>query len=290
MNKYSFTIILAVGLMVASQDAAAQDTSSAPVAINWLTSYDDAVAQAATADRHIIAEFYTDWCKWCRLLEDSTLTDPQVIALGNRFLFARINAEVDTATAHRFNISGYPTVILLEKAGNEVDRVIGYLPPGEFAKTMEDYLAGVGTLWTLEKDNREKPNRAETAYAIGQKKMARGEFAEARAQLQRVPSVDPGNESGLADNAQFDLALMHRKERSWYKAVEAFRTLLENYPESELAEDAQIYIGWLLTKAGDTREALDSYRKFLKDFSKSSEFDWVKEQIELLEQASEDDS
>lgn len=291
MNTCSFKILVVASLIVTCQNAVAQDTSSAPAtSITWITDYNEAVAQAASADRHIIAEFYTDWCKWCRVLEDSTFTDPQVIALGSRFIFARINAELDTATARKFNISGYPTVILLEKAGNEVDRVLGYLPPGQFAQTMENYLVGIGTLWTLQKDNREKQNNPETIYAIAEKHIARGEFAEARTQLQRVLSADPKNESGWADDAQFNLALLHRKERSWYKAVEAFRTVIEDYPESELAADAQIYIAWLLAKAGDTKEALESYRKFLKEYSNSSEVGWVKEQIDILEQVSEDDS
>jgi thioredoxin-like negative regulator of GroEL len=296
MNKTPITIALIICLLSLAQAAMAQDAADSlqgpavQAGIDWLTDYSEAVAKAGSTDHHIIAEFYTDWCPWCRKMEDSTLTNPQVIALNERFVFLRINAELDTAVANRFKIGGYPTVILLEKAGNEVDRVLGYQPAQKFVETMEGYLAGKGTLWTLEKDNREKTNDPKTIYAIGEKHLERGNFAEARAQFQRLLGVDMKNESGYADNAQFALALIHRKERSWYKAVEAFRTLITDYPESELAEDAQIYVGWLFAQAGDTSEALKSYRKFLKDYSKSTETDWVKQQIQLLERTTKDKS
>jgi len=261
-----------------------------PTEIRWITDYAEAVEKAGRLDRHIITEFYTDWCTWCKKMDDSVFTDPAVIAMGKKFLFLRVNAEVDTALAHRFNISGYPTVILLEKAGNEVDRILGYEPPLTFAETIEGYLEGKGTFWALEKDNREKPNDPKTVYLMAKKKAERGEVEEARALFGRIGQIDRNNESGYADDAEFQLGLMHRKERSWYKAIEAFRMVVKDYPDSELAEDAQIYIGWLYAKAGDSKEALKSYKEFLKEFSKSSETNWVKEQIEKLENESEDKS
>lgn len=267
------------------------ETDDAPLTeIGWMTDYAEAVEKAGRIDRHIITEFYTEWCKWCKTMDDSTFADPAVIALGKKFLFLRINAEVDTALAHRFNVSGYPTVILLEKAGNEVDRVLGYKPPLEFAETMEGYLEGKGTYWSLEKDNREKPNDPETLYLMGKKKADRGSITEARVHLERVVTVDKNNSSGYADDALFQLGLLHRREYSWYKAIESFRNVLKDYPDSEWAEDAQIYIGWLYAKAGDNKEALKTYKEFLKEFSKSSETGWVKEQIQKLEQESEDKS
>jgi thioredoxin-like negative regulator of GroEL len=287
---------VALCVLLCTQVSVAQDTpDSLPVpqvstAIDWLDDYNEVVGKAGDEDQHIIALFYTDWCQWCKVMQDSTFSDPQVIALNGRFVFLRVNAEVDTATANRFKISGYPTVVLLEKAGNEVDRILGYHPPAEFAETIESYLEGRGTYWALEKDNREKPNDPKTIYLMGKKQAERGNIADARAQFARVLSYDKKNDSEFADDAQFQLALLHRKERSWYKAVEAFRDVVKEYPESELVEDAQIYIGWLFAKAGDTKEALKSYREFLKEYSKSSETDWVKEQIQLLEEASEDDS
>lgn len=264
--------------------------SKEPKEIQWMTDYSEAVDKAGRLDRHIITEFYTDWCKWCKKMDDSTFTDSAVIAMGKKFLFLRVNAEVDTSLANRFHVSGYPTVILLEKGGSEVDRVLGYKPPPEFAETMEGYLEGKGTYWSLEKDNREKPNDPEVMFLMGKKKAERGNPEEARAQFERVVSLDKKNSSGYADDAQFQLGLMQRRDHSWYKAIEAFRSVIKNYPESELTEDAQLYIGWLYAKAGDTKEALKSYKEFLKQFSKSSETDWVKTQIQKLEDESEDKS
>lgn len=283
-------LFLSAHVAIAQESPDSSQAAEEPAKIDWMTDYDAAVAQAGTTDRHIIAEFSTDWCKWCKKMEDSTFSDPQVIALGKQFLFLRINAEVDTALANRFHVSGYPTVILLEKAGNEVDRILGFEPPAEFAETIKGFYEGKGTFWVLEKDNREKPNDPKTLYLMGKKQAERGDIENARLQFGRVIQLDKKNSSGYADDAQFQLAILQRKEQNWYKAVEAFRTVVNDYPESELTEDAQIYIGWLYAKAGDSQEAIKSYKKFLKDFSKSSETNWVKQQIQQLEQDSKDKS
>jgi thioredoxin-like negative regulator of GroEL len=268
----------------------AQEESASPdslTEIHWIRSYSRAVTEANNSSKHVIALFYTDWCPWSQRMLDSTFTDPRVIALQGRFLFAQINAELDTATATRFKISGYPTVILLEQTGNEVDRVRGYMPPEQFATTMVNYLEGVGTLWALQQLDRDDRNNPQIIYAIGQKYLSQGNVYDARSNFERVINIDADNESGYADSAQFALAVMFRNEREWYKAAEAFRTLLKEYPESEFREDAQLYLGWVYSKAGDTKEALKSYEDFLDDYSGSSEKEWVENQISLIEAAQE---
>jgi thioredoxin-like negative regulator of GroEL len=257
--------------------------------IHWIRSYSRAVNAATSSSRHVIALFYTDWCPWCQRMLDSTFTDPRVIALQKRFLFAQINAELDTATAKRFKVSGYPTVILLEPSGNEVDRVRGYMQPEQFATTMVNSLEGIGTLWALQQKDREDRNNPKILYAIGQKYLSQGNIGDARSNLERVTNIDPDNQSGYSDSAQFALAVMFRNEREWYKAAEGFRKLLKDYPDSEMREDAQLYLGWLYSKAGDTKEALKSYDDFLDDYSGSSEKEWVENQISLIEKAQEEE-
>ena len=275
----------ALTVMFAGQQAAAQDNAAAPNRIDWLHSYSEAVRLASTSDRSAIVEFYTDWCPWCRRLEDSTFMASSVIAMTDKYVFARVNAELDTALATQFGVSSYPTVILFDKAGNEVGRIVGYVPPDRFVKTMNDYVNGVGTLWALEQAGRDKRNDPEIAFKTGEIYMQRGDFKQARANFDQVLRYDLANNLGWSDNAQFDLGVMLRKERDWFKAIEAFRKLIKNYPESELAEDAQLYIAWLNERAGAPDDALEEYKTFLDEYSKSSETDWVKAEMASIKEA-----
>ena len=255
--------------------------------IPWEPSLDAALTHASDSSKHVIVDYYTDWCKWCKVMEDSTFTDSNVILSSERFVFVRINAEIDTARARAFGVNGYPTIVLLDKTGNEVDRVQGYYPPAEFLKVMDGYLKGVGTLWELEQQLAEKRNDPEVMYKIAQKYIGRGLLDKARQTLGQVRNVDNKNSSGFVDNAEFDLAILLRKDKKWYKAIEAFKQLSKDYPESEMLEDAAVYVPWCYVQAGDNKEALKRYRQFREDFSGSSESDWVKDQIERLESLAE---
>lgn len=278
-------LLVSYSLICATNARGGDSSNKTPpdTAITWYRSLDEAVKIATDSNLYVLSDFYTDWCKWCKVQDESTFTDPRVIAFGRRFVFAKINAEIDTAIAGRYGVNGYPTVIVMDKSGHEIDRLLGYNPPGQFVKTVEDYLDGVGTLAALEKSLKEKSQDTKLLLAVGEKYVGKGEFEKARGYFTQVLNFDPKNGSGAADNALFDLAILHRKDRSWYKAAETFRKLIKQYPDSELREDAETYIPWLLSKAGDTEGALKAYRGFLKDFPSSSQADWVKEQIKTLE-------
>lgn len=269
----------------AQEESSAADTLATEVV--WLRSYDQALEEASAERQRIMTEFYTDWCRWCRKLEDSTLVHPAVEALADSFVFLRVNAELDTSLASRFGIRAYPTVILMEGNGNEVARIVGYVPPEEFVARVEQYVRGEGTLWALEKLNRERPSDPETIYLLARKHMERGQHTEARPLFEKVIRLDKDNKTGFADDAQFAIAMMYRKDRQWFKAIEGFRILVEDFPDSELREDAELYIPWLNARAGDNETALEKYNDFLDDYGGSSEADWVREQISRLEAGQE---
>lgn len=94
---------------------------------------DAALTVAADTDRLVMVEFYTDWCVWCRRLEEVTFADPQVVAEMERFVPIRLDAEGrGREVASRYGVDRYPTVVFLDATGVEVDRILGFLPPDRF--------------------------------------------------------------------------------------------------------------------------------------------------------------
>jgi thiol:disulfide interchange protein DsbD len=87
------------------------------------------------AARPLLVDFYADWCVACHELENKTLTDPKVAAALQGYTLLRIdmtaNLPEHQALLKRFGLFGPPGLILM-RHGKEVDRVIGYIEPGEF--------------------------------------------------------------------------------------------------------------------------------------------------------------
>jgi thioredoxin-like negative regulator of GroEL len=68
-------------------------------------------------------------------MEKDTFSDPEVVAEMKKLVPIRINAEGGgEELARRFGVDSYPTIVFVGPDGDEVDRILGYLPPGEFLR------------------------------------------------------------------------------------------------------------------------------------------------------------
>ena len=63
---------------------------SVPAGITWNKAIDAALADAQAHHRPILLDMYTDWCEWCKALDDTTYTDPKFIEYSKRFTMARM--------------------------------------------------------------------------------------------------------------------------------------------------------------------------------------------------------
>ena len=59
--------------------------------------------------------------------------------MAGRVRVAKLNLDENPATAARFNVRGIPTLLVL-KAGQEVDRIVGVQPKSEIARRLQRVL------------------------------------------------------------------------------------------------------------------------------------------------------
>lgn len=270
-------IVFFLGLVIFG--SCAQQT---PTEIKWASSLEEALQLASENNQPIIAEFWSEECKWCERLEDSTFTHQSVIDLSTEIVFVRAEAKQDTLCREHYKIAGFPTVILMNSFGEEVDRIYGYLPPKEFVSTIQDYLQGKNTLEDFEKRFEADRTDAELAYRLAEKYEGRRMYEEARTYYNKVVDLDPEDEKGNSDDALFSLAWLEVREKDYVKAVDAFKYFLQKFPQSEMAADAEVYIPYCHAKAGDTTKALELYEEFLIQHPDSPDTDWVKDKIKEL--------
>lgn len=239
--------------------------------IAFVTNYDSALAVAQQKGQKVLIDFYTDWCKWCKTLDTITYIDSAVIEYSNTIVFAKINAEVDTLTAQKYKVSGYPTIVLVNDDGSEIDRIGGYLEPDEFLETVENYLNDIETLNDyLRRADTNATN--EVNYALANKYSDRGMNDEALSYFNKVIEADPKQEDTLTSDAMLSVGSIYLRDKDYEKSFDLFKKVMKTFEGSEADADAMLWLAYGYRKRGedgDTTNALRLYEDFLKKYPES---------------------
>ncbi|NCX96056.1 MAG: DUF255 domain-containing protein [Chitinophagia bacterium] len=120
--------------------------SQAEAEIHWLT-IDELQTKMAANPKKVFIDVYTDWCGWCKKMDASTFSNPELIAyMNDNFYCVKFNAErrdtfrfmgkeyyfdpAKRANTLAFELMGgklsYPTSIIMEERYTNPQPVPGY--------------------------------------------------------------------------------------------------------------------------------------------------------------------
>lgn len=126
---------------------------------SWITDYPLALSYAEKLDRPVLINFTgSDWCPWCFRLRDEVFVQPEFAdyAKDNLILLTidfpskkKLPAEeikANQALAEKYDIEGYPTILLLDAHEMEIART-GYQPGGaqSYVKHLQDLISEAKT-------------------------------------------------------------------------------------------------------------------------------------------------
>lgn len=103
----------------------------------------DALARSADADKPVLVDFFAEWCVACKVMEETTLSDPLVLdAMAGYDLYrvdiTEINQENQNIMAD-YDIFGLPSFVFFAPDGDEIpeSRVLGEMDSERFLKHLE---------------------------------------------------------------------------------------------------------------------------------------------------------
>jgi thioredoxin-related protein len=159
-NKLALAVIILISAMQLSwkYDTQLPNDDS----INWVT-IEEADKSRQTEPRKILVDVYTDWCGWCKRMDATTFSDPQLVKYVNENYYAvKLDAEQKEpitvgGKTYEYVANGrrgyneianellqgkmsYPTIVFLDESMNMIQPMPGYRD----AETMQpilEYLA-----------------------------------------------------------------------------------------------------------------------------------------------------
>jgi thiol:disulfide interchange protein DsbD len=125
--------------------------SSQPLQFPRIKSLDDfsaALQDSNSRGKHVMLDFYADWCTYCLKMEDYTFSDPAVQqALANVTLLqadVTDNDATDLALLNHFGLFAPPAILFFDAIGEEQrdHRLVGFMDAGDFLRHLEGALSG----------------------------------------------------------------------------------------------------------------------------------------------------
>jgi len=87
MRILAFTFLLGIVFLSSSFNNPVEEK------INWV-SWEEAVELNKKNPKKLFVDVYTDWCGWCKRMDKSTFTDPEIVKYMNEnFIAIKFNAE-----------------------------------------------------------------------------------------------------------------------------------------------------------------------------------------------------
>ena len=206
--------------------------------VTWFHgTWPQALHAARTEKRPIVADFYSWTCAPCVRMDKTTFADSTVAMAMRDFVAFRLDGftpEGRQVTAS-LKVSAWPTLVVFDSTGNELDRHIGYLSATAYLAEIHRILAGEGTIPDLRARAAAQPENAQLLYALGLKQADRRDPG-ARQTLLRAVEASRAAGSGPADSAWWAIADVAREDSAFALVNAAYESLLVCCPRSPYAE------------------------------------------------------
>ncbi len=144
------SLVTVIGLMmILSGCGASTDNNPAGnTAIEW-KEFNEALVEAGSTSKPIIALYETSWCSWCKKLNKTTLSDPEVARkINESFVAVKIDGEgsgiinykdqklTEREFTKSLGVRGFPTMIFFDSNGEVISGQPGYLDAEQMGKLL----------------------------------------------------------------------------------------------------------------------------------------------------------
>jgi thioredoxin-related protein len=239
------------GLALFGALLAAQTSSANEIA--WKTSLKSALQAAKKSDQIVMIDFYTDWCGWCKKLDEDTYSNRKVIEAAGKMISVKLDAENGEGkpAAAKYKVRGFPTILFLDSSGGVVGKVGGYMPPEPFMKKLTQ----------IQKDHQELAGLLE--------KTKSGSVDAASAA--RLASIY-ANRDDLKSAAQW-VGVAEKEGADKAKLAPVYNSLGDAYQESEQFDKAIAQFRKAISGAADPNDKVYAYHSITACLASQEKFD-----------------
>ena len=159
----------------------------------------------------------------------------------------------------RYNIHSIPSFVFVDENGDEIDRIVGYMPPAEYLAEMTRIRNGINTVPDLVNQLEEDPDNADLLINLAGKMEAMSGLKDAMTYweiLFALEGVDPVQHS----TAALKMALYHAQENNDPETLVSF---VNNETNTEVLPRAYDALRNFYRRSQDKEAEAETYRRYI---------------------------
>ena len=107
--------------------------------LTWLTSAPQAFELAKKSGRYVFVDFSTEWCGWCKKMDRDTFGTSQFKKIAASFVLLKLDGDKERELVRKYGVRGYPTLLILDAQGKQMEAIVGYRTIDQLAPIMEKW-------------------------------------------------------------------------------------------------------------------------------------------------------
>ena len=270
---------------------AATNVPAKPSSITWERNYEKAIERARAEKKLIIADMFTDWCVLCKKLDAETFADPRLIEnMASDYVWLKLNTETEEdgkRLQKEFAILTYPTTLVLDGEGEEVDRIDRFLAAAPFMEAVKSSVHSPDSLASLRKAVQTQPDSVSARFALAEKLLNQNNYAKAAPEFGKVIEIDPENREGKTDLSQYNVALCLASQEKFVEALVQLDLLKTRFPSSNTVADATVLRGQIYRCCNKLDEAQAALREYVNKFPTHGHIQEVENLLAVMEAESD---
>lgn len=245
--------------------------------LNWENgTWEEILTKAKAQDKVIFLDVYTTWCGPCLKMDKDVFPDVAVSEYYNEtFITVKVNAEdngIGTSIANLYDVKAYPTLLYVDKNGDEISKFIGLKNKYELINLGEETMELYGQydfINQVKSNVHGAYNNEELSQILGITRLHTFEGKEhlTMRYLNQIESIDE-------DDLRLVMGEISRMELSYLSRLAPLTTSLR-YSEIYLRRNSKEWISWKNT----TEQAI--YLR-LQDYQENNDLPKFEETLEIL--------
>jgi thiol:disulfide interchange protein len=135
LKKLGFVTLVLTCLMLGLLPSAAFSKE-----IQW-QSFANGMTRGKNENKKIYVHFYADWCGACKIMENKTFKDPDIIAyLNENFIPIKVNTDRERQTSTMFRIRLLPDNWFITENGTPIGHQPGYITPEQLKMILKSVM------------------------------------------------------------------------------------------------------------------------------------------------------